>query len=98
MENNDLIPVDHFCVTHSIELSFITSLHQYGLVEITSIEEQAYLNESQLCDVEKFIRLHYDLDINLEGIEAIGHLLEKIKELQARHTHLQNRLGLYENL
>ncbi|MEO5591709.1 MAG: chaperone modulator CbpM [Chitinophagaceae bacterium] len=96
MENNELVPVYSFCVTHKIELSFIESLQQYGLVEITTIEEQTYFNESQLSEVEKFVRLHYELDINFEGIEAIGHLLEKIKAMQARNLQLQNRLSLYE--
>jgi len=98
METNELVPVYHFCVIHEIELSFIYSLQQYGLVEITTVEDQTYLKESQLNEVEKFIRLHYDLDINFEGIEAIGHLLEKIKEIQARNVELQNRLGIYENI
>jgi len=96
MENNKLVPVQHFCVTHSIELSFIESLQQYGMVEITTIEKQTYLDESQLGDLEKYVRLHYDLDINIEGIEAIGHLLQKIKDMQERNIQLQNRLSRYE--
>jgi len=97
MENNELIPVYHFCVTHKIELSFIDSLQQYGLIETTTVEDQIYFKDSQLNDVEKFVRMHYDLDINFEGIEAIGHLLEKLKTIEARNRVLQNRLGIYEN-
>lgn len=97
MENNELVPVYHFCVTHEIELSFIDSLQQYGLVEITTLENTTYLRESQLNEVERFIRLHYDLHINLEGIEAIGHLLHKLQETRLQNTRLQNRLKLYEN-
>ena len=97
MENNQLVPVQNFCIHHKIELSFIESLQQYGLVEITTIEQQMYFKESQLTDLEKFVRLHYDLDINFEGIEAIGHLLEKIRDMQRLNRQLQNRLNLYEN-
>jgi len=97
MENNQLVPVQSFCIHHKIELSFIESLQQYGLVEITTIEQQMYFKESQLTDLEKFVRLHYDLDINFEGIEAIGHLLEKIRDMQRLNRQLQNRLNLYEN-
>jgi len=97
MENKELIPVYNFCVTHKIESSFIELLNQYGLVEITTIEEQSYFAETQLNEVEKMVRLHYDLDINLEGIEAIRHLLEKIKEMQYRNRQLQNRLSRYES-
>ncbi|MEP7280167.1 MAG: chaperone modulator CbpM [Bacteroidota bacterium] len=97
MENNELIPVYHFCVTHSIELSFIDELQQYGLVEITTIANQTYFKESQLDAVEKFMRLHYELDINFEGIEAISRLLEKLEDIKTRNIQLQNRLRLYEN-
>jgi chaperone modulatory protein CbpM len=96
MENSELVSVYSFCVNHQIDFSFIESLEQYGLVEIITREEQAYIEESRLAEIEKFVRLHYELDINLEGIEAIGHLLEKIKDMQARNLQLQNRLGLYE--
>jgi len=97
MENKELVPVYNFCVHHKIESSFIELLHHHGLVEITTIEEESYFAENQLSEVEKMVRLHYDLDINLEGIEAIGYLLEKIKEMQAHTIQLQNRLSLYEN-
>ncbi len=96
MENNEFIPVYHFCVIHEIELSFIESLQQYGLLEVITIENTTYLKESQLPDVEKMMRLHYDLDINLEGIEAIGHLISKLKGAEAISRNLQNRLNLYE--
>lgn len=98
MESNELIPVHHFCVTHSVELSFVETLQQYGLVEITLVQEERYLKEDQLEALEKFVRLHYDLEINVQGIEAISHLLNRIQEMQARNIQLQNRLGLYENL
>ena len=97
MESNELIPVQLFCVTHKIELSFIDALQQYGLVEITTVEAQPYFKESQLSELEKLVRLHYDLDINFEGMEAIGHLLDKLKIIQLRNIELQNRLKLYEN-
>jgi hypothetical protein len=43
------------------------------------------------------VRLHYDLDINLEGIEAITYLLNRVKNMQAEIIALKNRLRLYED-
>lgn len=97
MENTQLISVFHFCVAHHIDNSFIESLQQYGLVEVTTVEDKPYLQESQLDLVERFIRLHYEMDVNLEGIEVITHLLDKLKQAQEHARQLQNRLGLYEN-
>jgi len=45
---------------------------------------------------EEVIHLHVDLEINIEGIETILHLLEKIDTLQNEAIELKNRLRLYE--
>ncbi len=45
----------------------------------------------------RIIRLYYELDINLEGIEAIIHLLQRIDTHQQEEIiALRNRLRLYE--
>jgi hypothetical protein len=96
MQFEDMVPASEFCVHHNIELSFIDSLREYGLVETILIEEKVYLPVSQLGHLEKIVRLHFDLEINLEGIETIAHLLEKVNTLQDRVTMLTNRLKAYE--
>jgi hypothetical protein len=96
MQFDDMVPASEFCVHHNIELSFIDSLREYGLVETILIEEKVYLPVSQLGHLEKIVRLHFDLEINLEGIETIAHLLEKVTTLQDQVTMLTNRLKAYE--
>lgn len=90
MENDDLIPAEDFCVYHNIEYSFIHSLEDSGLITITSVEKATYIPADEVQKLEKFIRLHYDLDINIEGIETINHLLEKIEEMQHELLLLRN--------
>lgn len=92
----NLIPANEFCVYHNIEISFIYSLHEIGLIEITTIEETAFIPAMQLLELEKMVHLHYELDINLEGIETITHLLHRINDMQNKITTLNNRLRLYE--
>jgi len=96
MQTGYLIAVDEFCANHNIEISFISSLQQTGLIEITTIKETGFIDASQLQQLEKFIRLYYELDINLEGIETIIHLLKRITSLQNEIITLKNRLRLYE--
>ncbi|MCX6305951.1 MAG: chaperone modulator CbpM [Bacteroidetes bacterium] len=96
MHTENLIALDEFCATHNIEISFISSLQQTGLIEIATIEETGFIAASQLQQLEKFLRFYYDLDINLEGIETITHLLKKINALQDEIISLRNRLRLYE--
>jgi hypothetical protein len=96
MNSKNLIQINQFCMYHEIENTFITELHNYGLIEIIFQEEEKYLHPEQLPAVEKMIRLHYDLKINLEGIDAIANLLNKIEVLQQNLTATQNKLRLFE--
>jgi len=96
METEYLIAIDEFCTSHNIEISFVSSLQQSGLIEITTRKNSTFIEADQLKQLEKFIRLYYELDINLEGIETINHLLQRINSLQDEITLLRNRLRLYE--
>nr|WP_294787372.1 chaperone modulator CbpM [uncultured Flavobacterium sp.] len=96
MKNRNLIQIKQFCLYHEIENSFITELHNYGLIQIILEENDEFLEPEQLPTVEKMIRMHYDLKINLEGIDAIANLLSKIESLQQNINTMQNRLRLYE--
>jgi len=96
MKREDLIPAEEICVRYKVERQFVSSLNQSGIIEIIRIEETEYIHCDHLADFEKMMRLHDDLNINLEGLEAITHLLRQIKELQKDNRQLKNRLGLYE--
>ena len=96
MQTKNYIAVNEFCISHNIEISFIDSLQQTGLIEIAFVEENAFIDAEQLERVEKFIRFYYDLDINLEGIETITHLLQRQRAMQDEIIALRNRLSLYE--
>ncbi len=92
MKTENLIPAKDFCLHHNIEYSFISSLQNSGLISVTSIKRSSFIHSDDLHKLEKFVRLHYDLDINLEGIETINHLLDKIEEMQSEIVRLQNSL------
>jgi hypothetical protein len=92
---HELIPQEECCMQYNIEVTFIQTLNEYGLIETITIEEKPFIPVSQLHELEKFIRLHYDLDINMEGIDVIAHLLSKVKNLQNEIGYLKNRLQVY---
>ena len=92
-----LISTDDFCTHYKVEYSFITSLQQNGLIEITTIDQHSFIDHDHLKNVERLVRLHYDLDINLEGIEAITYLLNKVKNMQDEIVALKNKLSVYED-
>jgi hypothetical protein len=96
MENENMISAIEFCECHHIEISFIDSLKETGLIELATVEETPYIMESQLHDLEKIVRLYNDLDINLEGIDAVINLLKRMDDMQHEIIFLKNRLRLYE--
>lgn len=96
METKNLILIEQLCSHHNIEISFVNSLHDFGLIKIVVIEDNKYLSHEQLKDIEKMMRLHYELDINMEGIDAISNLLHQINNLQLDLASAKNKLKLFE--
>ena len=92
MENEHLITVETVSSHYKIETTFIQTLNEYGLIEITRINETEFIEKDRLGDVEKMMNLYYDLNINMEGIDAISHLLKKLKDTQKELVSLRNRL------
>ena len=97
MKIEGFIPLSQLCEYYTIEMSFFIDLRDNGLIEINNIEEIYYIHEDKLSDLEKMIRFHDELDINMEGIDTIFNLLGKIDQLQSELMELRNRLRLYEN-
>ena len=97
MQTEEIIIVNEFCIHHNVDLNFIYALKDSGLIEITVSEDRLYMPEAQLAGLEKMVRLYYEMDINLEGIETITHLLNHMNEMQKEIGTLKNRLNLYEN-
>ncbi|MCF3108939.1 chaperone modulator CbpM [Niabella sp. CC-SYL272] len=87
------ISVEQCCSYYSIEVSFVQSLSEHGLIELTQREEGVFIGFEQLTDLEKYMHMHYDLDINMEGLETIAHLLGKVQALQTEIRTLRNELG-----
>src|SRR5438045_414029 len=94
----DMISLQQFCLHHHIEQSFVFALQDSGLVEIIREQEEVYISLNQLQQLEKMVRLNTEMNINIEGIEAIDHLLKQIHDMQQQIIQLNNRLSLYENI
>tara|TARA_R110002124_G_scaffold46919_3_gene140258 strand:+ start:3163 stop:3456 length:294 start_codon:yes stop_codon:yes gene_type:complete len=97
MSLENFIPLNQLCTHYRVEMSFFTNLNEFGLIEIITIEQSLFVHKDKASDIEKIIRIHNELDINLEGIDTIFNLLEKIKKLQSELITTKNRLRLYED-
>lgn len=90
MENENLISVIQFCDHHNIEHIFIQTLNENDLIELIIVEDHPYIHVDMIGKVEKIIRLHFELSINMEGIDVILQLLDRIEKLEEELIKLKN--------
>ena len=97
MNTKDLIPISRFCKIYEIEFSFISSLNDYGLIELVYIDKDEFIELEKIQEIEKIIRLHNDLGVNFEGIDIINNLIHKINALQNKLNTIENQLDIYKD-
>jgi chaperone modulatory protein CbpM len=97
MNTENLIPLDTLCTHYKVEMSFFSNLNEMGMIEIKTIEESQYIHQENIYEIEKMIRMHQELDVNMEGIDVVFNLLQKIDALQNELVSVKNRLRLYES-
>ncbi|MGZ0015374.1 chaperone modulator CbpM [Yeosuana sp. AK3] len=98
MDAKNLIQIQTLCSHYNLEFSFFDDLNNTGLIEIEIVEEKQFIHQDQIGNLEKMIRLHNELHLNLEGIDVVFNLLEKERQLHKELNALKNRLRLYENI
>ena len=96
MDEQNRIRVESFCMIYGVEPDFIHTLQEQGMVNIIHVSDDEFISVNDIEQLEKFMRLHRDLDINVGGIQAIDYLLKKISDLQEEIRSLRNRLKIYE--
>lgn len=92
----ELIAITEYCVLYNIEPSFINALEESGIIILTSVGEEKFIYASQLSEIDKYIHFHYDLQINMEGIDAIRHLLEKVNQMNQEIQLLKKQLHIHQ--
>ena len=96
MEQTDMIVLDEFCTSHQVKVSFVRTLEEHGFIETITINETLYIQENELSKLEQIVRLHHELNINPEGIDAINILLKRIENMQNEIVELRNKLDFYQ--
>src|SRR5476649_2399919 len=96
MGKQHLIATTDICRYHDVEYTFISLLGEAGLLGLKVVDKTTYIPESELQKLEKMIRMHNELEINIAGIEAITHLLQRIEDMQEDMRGLKNRLRMYD--
>jgi len=82
---------------YNIEITFFDELVSSGLLNIQMENEIRYLMYDDLPSFERFTNWHYDLEINLPGLEVIHEMLQKMEHLKQKNKELMNRLSALNN-
>ena len=96
MSNNELISIQKISIHHHLDEQFIESIESFQLVEFVEKDSDKYVYVEQLPTLEKIIRLYYDLEVNMQGIDVINNMLNKMDAMHKNIQQLQNKLKLYE--
>lgn len=97
MKGTEFISINDLCANYHLEISFFNQLHEVGLIEIITYKKTPCVSLETINDVEKMIRMHHDLNLNIQGIDVAFNLLNKIEYLNNELTTLKNKLRLYED-
>lgn len=81
---------------YKVEVTFFDRLEECGLVQTIEENNTKYVLYEELTNFEKFANFHYDLEVNIPGLEVIHQLLQQIHALQAEKIQLQNSASLPE--
>lgn len=96
MTREKYILVSHFCKQTHIEVSFVRNLHEFGLVTFEEKENDVFIDEKDISEIERMFRLHNDLNINLEGLDALKQMLKRMRKMEKEVDLLKKKLRLYE--
>lgn len=94
--DTELIVITEYCIQNQVEPEFIVQLENEGLIRISEVDNERYIHISQLKHLDQYVRWYYDLSINIEGIDVIQNLLDRMDEMQEEILRLRERLRLID--
>jgi hypothetical protein len=87
-----VITIREYCTYHQpVAPDFIRLLMEHGLIRQADEEAEPAIYFEELSNLERFSRMHYELEINVPGIDTIEHLLQRIQQLQQEVAVLRRR-------
>jgi hypothetical protein len=91
MDEQDLIKFEVLREIYRLDEEFINALREFQLLNFCTVNDEECIPSEELRTLERVIRLHYDLQINMEGIDVIKRLLDRISEMDREIRVLKGR-------
>lgn len=96
MEKVELIALNELCTAYEVEMIFFETLIEHDLIEIVIVEDKTLIEDSNLKRIEQILRLHNELNVNIEGIDVILNLLQRVDDLSKELEQVKSKLCIYE--
>ncbi|MGB2760201.1 chaperone modulator CbpM [Maribacter stanieri] len=97
MDSENYIQIELYCKRTQTPVEFIDDLLEFEMIEVQQIEDKKYVEPQYIVEIERIYRLRNELGINMEGIDTINHMLEKVNRLEQELKLLRDRLTIYEH-
>ncbi|SDF72547.1 chaperone modulator CbpM [Epilithonimonas hungarica] len=94
---NERISIEEIIRIYKIDHSFLDQLIDLELLHPETDNRIRYIIYEELPHLERFANWHYDLDINLPGIEIIHRLLNQLEDLKNQNRRLLQNVSKFEN-
>ncbi|HOY15456.1 MAG TPA: chaperone modulator CbpM [Saprospiraceae bacterium] len=86
------IEIQKLCTIYDVTPDLLIALEEHDLISIAYTEEAILLDVDELGKFEQWMRLHYDLGINIPGLAVIQDLLEERENLRQELAHLRSKI------
>lgn len=96
MAEEKYIQIRDFCQGHSLEETFLYQLQEFDLIRIVKVGRQPAIHRRELHRLERLVRLHHDLEISPQGLQAVQHLLDRLEGMQEELRLLRRKLRRWE--
>ena len=90
-----LIALKTFCLQHDIPADFILELHQHEIIQLVVEKRNRFIPIKQLQELERIVRIYRDLQLDINGIQTVLHLVNRLEEKDAEIMSLRNQLSFY---
>lgn len=94
---NERISVEEIIRLYKIDYTFLDQLIDSELLHPETENSIRYIVYEELSHLERFANWHYDLEINLPGIEIIHQLLNQLENLKNENRRLLQNVSKFEN-
>lgn len=97
MEKPDFIAIVDLSVVYEVKLDFFNAIIEHDLLQVYEIEGAIHIDAVDIGRLEQIMRLINELKINVEGVDVILNLLERIQFLEEELTNRSDKLRFLES-